>query len=305
MKVEATKDVLDARAVFKNGIMRIGDLRNMRESTISNYIRYSEDYVNWAFEFGYDPMGTQARQVQDYVLHMKHTLLYSPQTINGHICALRCAFPECLGAPLTKYDVPTMKIDRPLPTVLTKKDACYFIDTLHSIRDKAIVATLYAHGLRREECASIKVSNVRKGGTEFLYIPADVAKGRGGRNVPIAGYALKLMREYWKSLYTKPEVWLFPGRNPEKHISDEMIYNIVVDHAKELGWSDRHITPHTFRHSYGTSMYEAGTDLVSIQVLMGHKSVASTMVYVHIAGANVLYNPLDDAKGVPIHAKTV
>jgi integrase len=121
-----------------------------------------------------------------------------------------------------------------------------------------------------------------------------VACGKGckERCVPFSPRLLDALRDYWKKY--RPARWLFPGRSPHKPLSASAVQRCCERAVREAGIS-KHVTPHTFRHSYATGLLEAGVDLLTISRLLGHRSFSSTLVYLHVRRPHLesVPSPLD------------
>jgi site-specific recombinase XerD len=154
---------------------------------------------------------------------------------------------------------------------------------------------LYATGLRRAEAARLKVSDVD---SALMLIYVHQGKGSRDRDLPLTPKLLEALREYWQACKYKPRVYLFPSRvepiRPERPISDKVIWNACHEAALRAGLSKR-IGPHTLRHSFATHLLEAGTDLRTIQLLLGHQRLKDTAVYLHVSRRHLqaAVNPLD------------
>jgi site-specific recombinase XerD len=125
-----------------------------------------------------------------------------------------------------------------------------------------------------------------------MMIRIDQGKGRKDRYVPLAKRLLVVLREYWKA--ARPEGYLFPGRKPGRHLSETTVYGICKRAAKDAGLK-KNIYTHTLRHSFATHHLENGTDVRTIQVLLGHKNLNTTAVYTHVSNKQIesATSPLD------------
>ncbi len=140
---------------------------------------------------------------------------------------------------------------------------------------------LYATGVRRTEASRIKVSDIDSG---RMVIHIRRGKGLRDRDVPLTPKLLEELREYWR--WKKPAIYLFPSKvsrsEAEQPISDKTVWNVCKAAAKRAAITKK-MGPHTLRHSFATHLLEAGTDLRTIQLLMGHERLEDTSVYLHLS----------------------
>ena len=192
--------------------------------------------------------------------------------------------------PFDKYQVPFMKTIKKIPTIYSKEIIFQFIDSLENIRHKAYAALLYSSGIRVSELQYLKYEDVSRKNM-LLYIRK--TKSRTDRYAILSKKALTILTQYWFAA-GKPKKFLFPGYHDRtKPVSKFTINRAINDHAKVF---NIHLTPHLFRHHFGCHMYESGYDLLTIQKLLGHKSIHSTTIYVQLANPNKLniISPFDE-----------
>ena len=170
-----------------------------------------------------------------------------------------------------------------------------FFAGLRDIKHRAILLTAYAAGLRLSEVIGLRVEDID---SKRMVIRVRQAKGRRDRYVMLSPRLLTLLREYWKVI--RPTDWLFPGDVPGKTITGKAVHKICVRAAQDAGLG-KHVTVHTLRHSFATHLLEAGTDLRTIQVLLGHRKLETTAIYTHVSPAAVqaTRSPLDQLGPLP------
>jgi site-specific recombinase XerD len=154
--------------------------------------------------------------------------------------------------------------------------------------------TLYATGVRRAELAHLKVADID---SQRMVIHIQGGKGRKDRDVMLSPKLLEALREYWRGLRRKPSIWLFPGNRwhtGNRPIDTKVAWNACQDAAKRAG-IQKEVHPHTLRHCFATHLLEAGADLRTIQVLLGHRDLEETTIYLHLSARHLgaTASPLD------------
>ena len=175
------------------------------------------------------------------------------------------------------------------PVTLTKNEVGLLLTALSNIKHRAILTTIYSTGIRVSEAANLKVDDIDSD-RMFLYI--NQGKGRKDRKAILSKSLLDLLRKYWCTCM--PRNWLFPGQNKKNPIERRSIRKIVKNASDKAGIK-KNVSVHTLRHSCATHLLEDGTDLRSIQVLLGHSSITTTSKYLHISNKLIssIKSPLD------------
>ena len=185
--------------------------------------------------------------------------------------------------------IPYPKTTKPLPHVLDKTEVRRIIEASINLKQKAMLMLTYSAGLRARETARLRITDID---SKRMLIRVEQGKGNKDRYTLLSQVALTTLREYWKEY--KPKVWLFPGANPENYVSVSYI-QVGFKRAKKKAGITKPATCHTLRHSFATHLLEAGVDLHTIQVLLGHSSIRTTTVYLHVSKKNLarVVSPLD------------
>jgi integrase/recombinase XerD len=192
--------------------------------------------------------------------------------------------------------IPVPKVPQKLPIVLTQDEVARMIDAAGHLMQRTMLMTLYSTGMRRAELCRLQVSDID---SERNVIHIRQGKGRKDRDVPLSVNLLETLREYWR--WMKPKIWLFPGYvhgwRTDVPMSDKMVW-IACKQAAARAGIDKRVTPHTLRHSYATHLLEAGGDLRTIQVLLGHAEIKHTVIYLHLSQKHLhtVTNPLDSLR---------
>jgi len=268
--------------------------RNYSPNTVRTYIHAIEDFARY---FGRSPYRLGPEDIRQYQVHLFRERKLSAGTVEGRTAALRFFFVKTLKRPYIHDQIPFPKRQRPLPTVLSQDEVARLIDSAQSLMHRAMLMTLYGTGVRRAELCQLKVADVD---SKRMVIRVRNGKGGRDRDVLLSDKLLETLREYWR--WMKPKTYLFPGTvknwRADVPITTKVVWTAVNETRKRAGIEKR-ITPHTLRHSFATHMLEAGADLRTIQVLLGHAELADTAVYLHLSRRHL------QAVASPIEAITV
>jgi len=266
---------------YINDFKQMVEIRNLTENTVKTYSGYLREFLAYAdANLSKDASQVTWEEIRGYILYLKNARGLNPRSINPHIAQLRFFFLYVLHKQWDHYQVPSLKFDSYLPFVLSQEKARHFIDTLENLKHKAIISLMYSAGLRVSEACNLKYSDIsRKNMT--IYIKR--GKNRSDRYAILSENALAILTEYWVA-YRKPKGWLFPSTHANgRPIVAFTVHRFIKGHEKRLGWESR-ISCHTWRHNFGTHLYENGADLLAIKNAMGHKSLNSTVLYLHLGG---------------------
>lgn len=267
------------------------DLRDLSTNTRKTYHSNLSSYFRWLNEtLAVSPEDATFEDIRSYLLYLKHNRKLSNHSINSHSSTIRFFRLFILKMPWNEYEVPRMKYKIPLPFVLSKHDTLAFIDSIPNLKHKAFIVLLYSAGLRLSEVTHLRCEDIRRK-EQRIFIRA--SKNRRERFALLSSSALEILEIYWRT-HGKPMDWLFPGRNPGAPISTTTGANYIQRHLEFLGWTSP-VSSHTFRHCFATHLYEQGEDLLSIKNYLGHSSINSTTLYVHLARrpSSIPLNPFD------------
>lgn len=265
--------------------------RNYAQSTTRAYLRTIEDLARY---FKRPPDQLAPEHIREYQAYLFRERKLSPNTVNQRTAALRFFFIVVLKKPWSIAETPYPRRNFRLPKILSQEQVAKLIDSATTPFYRAILMTLYATGLRRAELADLKVSDVD---SERMVIHVRGGKGRKDRDVMLSPVLLDALRQYWRSLRRRPKTWLFPGNRwhtGERPISSKVVWQACRDAAESAGLgTDVH--PHTLRHCFATHLLEAGADLRTIQILLGHRDLEETTIYLHLSNLhlNATASPLD------------
>jgi integrase/recombinase XerD len=267
--------------------------RNYNVDTIRGYILAVEQFAN---HFHKSPELMGAEEIGQFQLHLLREKRLALGTIALRMGALRFLYKKTLKRrDLDFDDLPLLKTPKKLPVVLSPEEVTRLIEAASSLFYRALLMLLYSTGLRRAEAARLKVSDID---SSLMLIHVHQGKGSRDRELPLTQKVLDVLREYWRAAKIKPRVYLFPTRKEptadERAISDKTVWNACHEAALRAGLRKR-IGPHTLRHSFATNMLEAGADLRTIQLLLGHRHLKDTAIYLHLSRRHLraATNPLD------------
>jgi integrase/recombinase XerD len=267
-------------------------LRNRSPHTVEAYVRA---VAQFARHFGRSPEHLDGEQARRYLLHLIQDQHASWSRYNQARCALQFLYRVTLGRDERFAPLPCARVPRRLPTVLARDEVRRLLDVVaHHARDRALLMTLYGAGLRISEALNLRPADID---APRMLIHVRGGKGGKDRMVALSPQLLAALRDLWRSrpLPRDPGGWLFPQvRRPERAMEEGTAWRIVARAARRAGIT-RRVSPHTLRHSYATHLLDAGVDLRTIQLLLGHGSLKTTTLYTHVSQAklNATTSPLD------------
>jgi integrase/recombinase XerD len=264
--------------------------RNYSSITTRNYLRVVTEFAKY---FGKPPDRLGLNELRTYQAYLLRERKLTPGTVVKQVAALRFFFVKTLKRSQFRDFLPYPQDRRRLPTVLSREEVSHLINAAGNLFRRTLLMTLYGTGMRRAELAHLKVSDID---SQRMIIRVVAGKGGKDRDLPLSPALLETLREYWR--WRKPKLYLFPtrtlGRRLDQPISDKTVWIACSEAARRAGISKR-VTPHTLRHSWATHLLEAGTDLRTIQVLLGHGDLETTAQYLHLSQRHLqtVVNPLD------------
>jgi integrase/recombinase XerD len=276
------------------------ELRNYSQTTRRAYLLGVEQFAKH-FRRSPDQLGLD--HIREYQVYLFRVRKLKPATVSVRLAALRFLYVAVLKQSWTVADTPYPKRPDSLPVVLSQDEVARLIDAALTPLHRAVLMTLYATGLRRAELIHLKVTDID---SKRMVIHVRGGKGRKDREVMLSPKLLEALRQYCRSLKRKPRTWLFPaGRwhnNTEEPMTDKVVW-YACDQARKRAGIDKPVHPHTLRHSFATHLLEAGVDLRTIQLLMGHSDLKATTVYLHLSHRHLQSTPSPlDALDLKINA---
>jgi len=260
-------------------------IRHFAPGTQYGYIRAVEKFAQ---HFGRSPERLGRDEVREFLVYLVSEMGVPYGTLSQYVCALRFLYRITLRKPWTAEDIPFPRRPKHLPSILTREEVLRFLSSISNIKHRAALTTCYAAGLRVSEAVRLKVEDVD---SARMLIHVHEGKRSKDRMVPLSTKLLELYREYYRAV--RPTDWLFPGRYG-KHLSTRVVSTVCLRVSRATGIKT---TVHGLRHAFATHLLENGTDLRTIQVVLGHASIRSTTIYAHVSTQLVaaVKSPFDEA----------
>jgi len=278
---------------LRRRMIRDMSVRGFSPHTHESYIAAVRDLAR---HYRRSPDQLSAEEVQAYLAHMVTTRRLSWSTRNIAACAFRFLYHVTLGCEVGEFEVPVVKQSQRLPEILSREEVARLIEWPPNPKHRLLLATIYSGGLRVSEAVGLKVSDVDR---ERMTLHIEQGKGRKDRVVPLSRRLLKQMEDYWQA--HPPQRWLFPNRQGLRAIGVTVAQKVFMMAKLRTGISKRGGI-HSLRHAFATHLIESGADVPTVQRLLGHRSVSTTMRYFHLSQARLatIRSPLDllDGPGV-------
>ena len=265
--------------------------RNYSQHTTRQYIRTVEDFSR---RFNCSPDRLGPRHIREYQAELFEKRKLSPSSVAVRLAALRFFYCKTLKKAWSIAEIPYPKRALRLPAILSREEVAQLIQAASTSFHRTLLLTLYATGVRRAELTHLKVSDID---SQRMVIHVQGGKGRKDRDLMLSPKLLEALREHWRRLPRKPSTWLFPGdrwHTADTPIDTKVVWNACQQAAQRAGLR-RDVHPHTLRHCFATHLLEAGADLRTIQILLGHNDLKETARYLHLSQRHLhaAASPLD------------
>ena len=260
--------------------------RNYSPKTIALYVGCVRDF---AAHLGRSPEQLDAEHIRQYQLHLVHERKLAWSTFNIAVSALRFFYREILGDHEIVERIPYGKRPKRLPVVLSRDEVLRLLRCVRRPTTRLKLMTIYSAGLRASELANLQVGDIDSA-RKMIHIRQ--GKGKKDRYVPLADCLLELLRAYWK--VAQPPRWLFSGADGDSPCCLRSLQR-AIKRAANAAAIRKPVSLHTLRHCFATHHLESGTDLLTIQKLLGHKKLDTTTLYLHVTDERVrnATSPLD------------
>ena len=247
-------------------------IRNYSPRTIDIYV---DRLAQFAQYFGQSPDRLGPSEIRAFQVFLAQTKKSSWAEFNQSVCALRFFYRVCLGKPWMIEHIPFPKQPKQLPVVLSRQEIQRLLGGLTNLKHRTMVMTLYATGLRLAETLALQLRDID---SARMLLRVRQGKGAKDRYVPLPQTLLEQLRHRWY----RPSLWLFPSTDPRRPLTASALQRVCRRAARKAGLGKR-VSPHTLRHTFATHLLEAGVDLRTIQAWLGHRSLRTTSIYLHVA----------------------
>jgi len=263
-------------------------LRGFAERTKQSYLGC---IVALAKHYRRPPDTLDAAAIQAYLLHLITEKKLAYASVNQAACAIRFLFAVVFGREKLAYEIPMAKVPKRLPQILTREEVGRLFAHCRDVRSRTLLMTKYAAGLRLSEVCALQLTDIESA-PDRMCIKVRQGKGGKDRYTLLSARLLEALRQYWR--IARPRVWLFPNRRGDGPLYDQSAQR-MYHAARGAAGIARGGGIHTLRHSFATHLLEAGVDIHTIQRLLGHGHVGTTMRYFHLAQSRLTgtASPLD------------
>ena len=263
-------------------------VRNLAPNTQMSYV---QQVSLFARHFNRSPETLGPEDIRAYQVYLTNEKKLAPGSVLIAVAALRFLYKVSLKKDWSFEDtIPAPKKPQKLPVVLSPEEVLHFLDCVGSTKHRAILTTCYAAGLRISEAVHLKPIDID---SQRMVIRVEQGKGQKDRYVMLSPKLLETLRGYWRVVRPSGG-WLFEGDIANQPINRSSV-ELACQKARRRSGIRKLITPHSFRHAFAVHLLESGTDVRTIQLLLGHRSLATTARYLRIATSKVCStsSPLD------------
>jgi site-specific recombinase XerD len=250
-------------------------LRNLRPATQESYLRCAKALAKFHRR---SPTDLGGDEVKAFLLHLRDVRKLSPSTLKVHVAALKFLYEVTLQRPEVVRSIPSPRVPEKLPQILSGTEVEALLGAVSSVKYRALLMTTYGAGLRIGETCRLKSADI-----DSKRMVIRVQEGKGGRDryAMLSPRLLQVLREYYRQVHPEPP-YLFQGQQPGEPIQADSVRSVLKEVVRECGIT-KPVTPHILRHSFATHLLESGTDIRTIQVLLGHRSLRTTQRYAQVS----------------------
>lgn len=252
------------------------ELRGFSAKTVGRYIQSVAKYCK---HYGKNPKELESKHIMDYLLHLQRDKKLSPSSINQAYSGLKILYTQVLKREWDNTIPRSKRINR-LPHVLSREEVSAIFEAKSNIKHRVILKLLYSTGMRISELRELKIADID---SKRMLIRINQGKGKKDRQTILSKHLLNELREYYS--FYKPKNWLFEGNFGSKY-SIKSIQNVFNQAKKKAGITSK-CSCHTLRHSFATHLLEQGVDVFKIKELLGHTSIKSTTIYLHLSSKHI------------------
>ena len=274
------------------GYLELLEQKRYSPSTIKTYRAYFSDFME--YHKGRNINRLKVADINKYILYLVNEKKISVSQQNMRINAIKFYYEQVKGGKRQYYGgITRAKEYKSLPEVLSRNEVCRILSCLSNRKHRCMISLIYSAGLRRSELLNLTPKDII---SERMLVRI-MGKGRKCRYSLLSEKLLKELREYFKEY--RPQKWLFEGETPGEPYSASALVKILKEAATHAGIKYR-VHVHMLRHSFATHLLEQGTDLRTIQELLGHNDIKTTSIYLHVTSTHKssipnLLDSLDDS----------
>jgi site-specific recombinase XerD len=260
------------------------ELRRKAPTTVTSYVKAVEELARY---YRRSPDRISTEEIRDYMHFLIVGKKLSYSSCNHKIVAINFFFREVVRRKVN-LRVPMKRSGR-LPEPLSREEVARLLDAAENQKHRVLMMTAYSAGLRVSELVRLKPQDIH---SDRMLIRVNQGKGRKDRYTLLSQRLLGELRAYWRE--SRPELWLFPNQTRTDHMPTCTPARAFYRLKRRAGITHGHGI-HTLRHSFATHLLEAGVDLRTIQILMGHTSLNTTVKYLHVTEKHLeqTKSPLD------------
>ena len=262
-------------------------IRNLSPLTQTSYVGHVSLFAR---HFRTSPAQLGPEEIRAYQVYLTTERGLATSSVTGAVAALRFLYTITLKKDWRiAHVLPVPKKPQTLPVVLSPSEVVAFLAAVADVKHRTILTTCYAAGLRISEAVHLTLPAIDR---QRMVLRVEQGKGPNDRDVMLSPKLLEILRDWWR--VSRSRLWLFPGDRPENPITTRAV-NRACRKAHRRCRSAKPITPHSLRHAFAVHLLEAGADVRTIQLLLGHRSLATTARYLAVATTRVCStaSPLD------------
>ena len=259
--------------------MRVRNLATLTQQT------YLQHVALFARHFGRSPDRLGPEEIRSYQVYLTTEKKLAPSSILIAVAALRFLYKVTLKKDWAISDIPAPRKPQKLPVILSREEVARFLESVNHLKHRTFLTVCYAAGLRVSEATHLKITDID---SQRMMIRVEQGKGQKDRYVMLSPKLLEQLRTYWKAY--RPKEWLFAGNLPGRPIGRHALEQACQKYHRRCG-IPKPLTPHSLRHAFATHLLESGAEVRTIQLLLGHRSLATTARYLKLATHAVCATP--------------
>ena len=271
---------------LRQKMIRVMELKQLAKNTQKGYLQSVKGLVRY---YKLSPDKITSTQIEDYFLYLKQEKNYAISSLSTAVNGLKFFYRYVVGDETPMKTIYYTKKPRNLPVIISPEEVWQIVHTPKHMKHRLMLMAAYSAGLRASEVLSLKEEHID---SKRMLIRVEKGKGNKDRYTLLSKYFLFQLREYYRRY--RPKEWLFPSSQKGGRLSYESLRTMYEKARKKAGVK-RGQGVHTMRHCFATHLLEAGYDIRKIQLLLGHRSLSSTIVYLHVSrqSLSVITSPLD------------